>query len=105
MQKIKTGDEVIVIAGKDKGRRGTVLRVQNDGCLLVEGINQVKKHMKPNPQQGKEGGVVQREAPIQASNVGIFNPKSQKADRVGIKTLKDGKKMRFFKSDNEAIDA
>ncbi len=104
MLKIKRDDEVIVIAGKDKGKRGKILKTLGDGRYLVSGVNMIKKHTKPNPQAGQQGGIVEKEAPIQASNVAIFNPQTQKADRVGFKFLEDGKKVRFFKSNNEVID-
>ena len=104
MMKIKRDDEVIVIAGKDKGKRGKVIKNLNNGRYLVSGVNMVKKHVKPNPQAGQQGGIVEKEAAIQVSNVAIFNPETQKADRVGIKILEDGKKVRFFKSNNEVID-
>jgi len=103
MLKIKRNDEVVVIAGRDKGKRGKVLKVL-EGKLLIGGVNIVKKHQKPNPQQGAPGGIVEKEAPIQASNVAIFNPQTQKADRVGFKFLEDGKKVRCFKSTNEVIE-
>lgn len=105
MQKIRKGDEVIVIAGKDKGRRGTVLRVLRDkDRVVVEGANIVKKHVRGNPQRGESGGILEREAPLHISNVALYNPKTEKADRVGIKQL-DGKNVRFFKSNNELVDA
>ena len=104
MIKIKRDDEIIVIAGKDKGKRGKVIKNLNNGRYLVSGVNMIKKHVKPNPQAGVQGGIVEKEAAIQASNVAIFNPQTQKADRVGIKFLEDGKKVRFFKSNNEVID-
>lgn len=105
MRKIKRDDEIIVIAGRDKGKRGKVLRVQDDGRLLVSGINMVKKHQKPNPNLGVAGGIITKEAPIQGSNVAIFNASASKADRVGFKVLEDGKKIRVFKSNGEAVDA
>ena len=105
MRKIKRDDDVIVIAGKDKGKRGKVLKVQDDGRLLVSGINMMKKHQKPNPQLNIAGGIIEKEAPIQASNVAIFNGATNKADRVGFKVLEDGKKIRVFKSNGEAVDA
>lgn len=105
MRKIKKGDDVVVLTGKDKGRRGTVLRVQPDFKLLVEGVNKVKKHAKPNPMQNAPGGIIEKEMPIQSSNVALFNPVTQKADRVGIKVLEDGRKVRFFKSNGEVVDA
>lgn len=104
MRKIKKGDEVIVIAGKDKGRRGNVLRVM-DGKVLVENTNLVKKHQKPNPNAGVQGGIVEKEMPLDISNVMLFNPATNKGDRVGIKTLEDGRKVRFFKSNGETVDA
>jgi large subunit ribosomal protein L24 len=104
MNKIRKGDAVIVIAGKDKGKRGTVLNV-GEGLLLVEGINRVKKHTKPNPMKGQPGGIVEKEMPIQISNVALFNPASKKGDRVGFKTLDDGRKVRVFKSNGEVVDA
>ncbi len=104
MLKIRSDDEVIVLAGRDKGRRGKVRAVLADGRLLVDGINVVKKHTRPNPQRGVAGGIVEREAPIQASNVAIFNPATNRADRVGFKLDGAGKK-RVFKSSGEAIDA
>ena len=104
MRKIKKNDDVIVIAGKDKGNRGNVLRVLDDR-LLVSGINKVKKHQKPNPVKGLSGGIVEIEMSIHASNVAIYNATAKKADRVGIKTLEDGRKVRVFKSSGEMIDA
>ena len=104
MRKIRRDDEVIVIAGKDKGNSGKVMKVLSDSCLIVNGMQMVKKHQKPNPQLGRPGGIVEREAPIQVSNVAIFNKSTQKADRVGFKLLKDGKKIRIFKSSGEAVD-
>ena len=104
MLKIKKNDDVIVIAGKDKGNRGTVLRVLEDR-LLVSGINKVKKHQKPNPTKGLTGGIVTIEMSIHASNVAIYNASAKKADRVGIKTLEDGRKVRIFRSSGEVIDA
>jgi len=105
MRKIRKGDEVVVITGKDKGKRGTVLRVLSDDYLVVEGANRVKKHQKPNPMKGTTGGIVDKEMPIHTSNVAIFNPATQKADRVGIKLLDDGRKVRVFKSNGEMLDA
>jgi large subunit ribosomal protein L24 len=103
MNKIRKGDEVIAVAGKDKGKRGAVLRVL-DGALLVEGINRVKKHRKPNPVKGEVGGIVEMEMPIDISNVALYNAQTNKADRVGIRVLEDGRKVRFFKSNGEVID-
>ncbi|QSX30289.1 50S ribosomal protein L24 [Shewanella cyperi] len=100
--KIRREDEVIVLTGKDKGKRGKVTRVLETGKVIVEGINLVKKHQKPNPQLGVTGGVVEKEAPIQVSNVAIFNPVTGKADRVGFR-FEDGKKVRFFKSNSELV--
>lgn len=105
MRKIRKGDDVVVLTGKDKGRRGTVLRVVDDARLLVEGVNKVKKHQKPNPMAGAAGGIVEKEMPIQVSNVALFNPATQKADRVGFKVLEDGRKVRVFKSNGEVVDA
>jgi large subunit ribosomal protein L24 len=104
MNKIRKGDDVIVIAGKDKGKRGTVLRML-EGKVLVEGANRVKKHQKPNPIKGTTGGIVEKEMPLDLSNVALFNPATKKADRVGIKELEDGRRVRFFKSNGEVIDA
>ena len=104
MRKIRTGDDIIVITGKDKGRRGTVLRVYDDERVLVEGINMVKKHQKPNPQAGVQGGIIDKEMPIAQSNLMLYNPQTKKGDRVGIRFLEDGRKVRFFKSNNEVVD-
>jgi large subunit ribosomal protein L24 len=104
MQRIKQGDEIIVIAGKDKGRRGTVLNTTDKGQVLVEGVNIAKKHQKPNPNAGVQGGIIDMEMPLNRSNVALFNPMTKKGDRVGIKTLEDGRKVRFFKSNNEVVD-
>lgn len=104
MNKIRKGDDVIVITGKDKGKRGTVLSV-GEQRLVVEGINRVKKHAKPNPMKGQAGGIIEKEMPIHISNIALFNPASQKADRVGFKTLDDGRKVRVFKSNSEVVDA
>jgi large subunit ribosomal protein L24 len=105
MRKIKREDDVIVLTGKDKGKRGKVARVLDENRLLVAGINIIKKHQKPNPQRNEAGGIVEREAPIQASNVAIFNAATSKADRVGFKILEDGRKVRVYKSTGEVIDA
>ena len=104
MNKIRKGDDVIVTTGKDKGKRGTILRLLEDK-VLVEGANKVKKHQKPNPVKGQAGGIVEKEMPLDISNVALFNPATKKADRVGIKVLEDGRKVRFFKSNGEVIDA
>lgn len=105
MNKIRKGDDVIVIAGKDKGKRGSVLRVRDDDKLLVEGVNSVKKHVKPNPVKGEAGGIVPKAMPIHISNVALFNAASGRADRVGFKVLGDGRKVRIFKSNGEVVDA
>jgi len=104
MRKIKKGDDVIVIAGKDKGKRGSVLKVTDDNRILVESCNMVKKHVKPNPNSGESGGIVDKESPLHISNIALFNPASGKGDRVGIKILEDGRKVRFYKSNNEVVD-
>ena len=104
MKRIKKGDEIIVIAGKDKGRRGAVLHVLDNGKVLVENVNVVRKHQKPNPNVGIQGGIIEQEMPLQASNVMLFNPITNKGDRVGIKTLEDGRRVRIFKSNNEVVD-
>lgn len=105
MRKIKRDDEVIVLTGRDKGKRGKVAKVVDDSRLLIGGINIVKKHQKPNPQANVQGGIVEKEAPIQVSNVAIYNAATNKADRVGFKILEDGSKVRVFKSTGEVIDA
>jgi len=105
MNRIKKGDEVIVISGRDKGKRGAVLRRVDDEHLAVEGINRVKKHTRPNPMKGVTGGIVDKDLPIHISNVALFNPATQKADRVGIKSLEGGRKVRVFKSNGEQVDA
>jgi large subunit ribosomal protein L24 len=105
MNKIRKGDEVLVLAGKDKGKRGTVLRRVDSEKVVVEGVNRVKKHVRPNPVKGQPGGIVEKEMPLHVSNVAIFNPATQKADRVGFKLLEDGKKVRFFKSNGELLGA
>ena len=104
MNKIRKGDEVVVISGKDKGRRGTVLQVMPDARVLVEGVNIVKKHQKPNPNMGVQGGIVDREMPLDVSNVQVFNPKTKKGDRVGIRVNDDGSKERIFRSNGETVD-
>ena len=105
MNKIRKGDQVIVLTGRDKGRKGTVLSRVDDERLIVEGVNVVKKHVKPNPMKGITGGVIDKTMPIHQSNVAMFNPATGKADRVGIKSLEDGKKVRVFKSSGEEIKA
>jgi large subunit ribosomal protein L24 len=105
MNKISKGDEVVVKVGKDSGKRGTVLRVMPEaGRVVVENVNIVKKHTKPNPQAGISGGIIEKEMPIDASNVMLYNPQTKKGDRVGFKILEDGRKVRIFKSTNEAVD-
>ena len=105
MQRIKKGDQVIVVAGKDKGRRGTVLRVEPNGRIVVENVNVAKKHQRPNPNAGKPGGIISKEMPIDRSNVMIFNSQTEKGDRVGFRRLENGQKVRFFKSNNEVLDS
>ena len=105
MKRIRKGDTVVVTAGRDKGRTGTVVSVQPDGRVLVENVNMIKKHQRPNPARGVQGGIVQKEAPLAASNIALVNPATQKADRIGVRTLKDGRKVRFFKSNGELVDA
>ena len=103
MKRIKKGDQIIVISGKDKGRQGTVLNV-DDESILVETINMAKKHTKANPMAGVEGGIVEKEMPMNISNVMLFNPMTNKGDRIGFKTLEDGRKVRYFKSNGEVVD-
>jgi len=105
MQRIKKGDRVIVTTGREKGRQGTVIRVLEDGRVVVENVNMVKKHQKPNPQAGLQGGIVQKESAIHLSNVMLFNPATKKGDRIGYKKLDDGRKVRVFKSNGEVVDA
>jgi len=104
MQKIKKDDEIIVIAGRDKGKRGSVTRTLDDGRVYVSGVNVIKRHTRANPQAGQPGGIIEKEAPIQTSNVAIYNNKTNKADKVGFKVLEDGKKVRVFRSTGEEID-
>jgi large subunit ribosomal protein L24 len=104
MQRIRKGDEVVVLTGRDKGKRGTVLRRVGPEHLVVEGVNRVKKHQRPNPMKGVTGGIVDKDLPIHVSNVGLLNPVTQKADRVGFKTLADGRKVRVFRSNGEQVD-
>jgi large subunit ribosomal protein L24 len=104
MAKIRKGDEVLVRAGKDKGKRGTVLSVTPDDHVVVEGINLAKRHMKPNPQRGTSGGIVEKEMPLHISNIGIYNAMEGKGDRIGYKRLEDGKKVRIYKSTGEVVD-
>jgi large subunit ribosomal protein L24 len=104
MRKIRKGDDVVVLTGRDRSKRGTVLRVVDIDHLLVEGINRVKKHQKPNPAKGETGGIIDKEMPIHISNVALFNPATKKADRIGIRQLEDGRRVRFFKSNGEVVD-
>lgn len=104
MRRIKRDDEVIVIAGKDKGRRGKVVRVVDEERVIVAGVNLIKRHTRPNPARNVAGGIVEREAAVHVSNVMLFNPVTQKGDRVGFRVLEDGRKVRFFKSNNEVVD-
>jgi len=104
MRKIKKGDNVVVLAGRDKGKRGDVTRTIGDDKLLVAGINQVKKHQKPNPMKNQPGGIVTMELPIHISNVAIWNPVTRKGDRIGFRTLQDGRKVRFYKSNGEQLE-
>jgi len=105
MNRIRKGDEVIVLAGRDKGKRGTVLRRIDADHVVVEGVNRVKKNQRPNPMKGLTGGIVDKDLPIHVSNVALFNPATKKADRVGVKTLQDGRKVRIFKANDEQVDA
>ena len=104
MQRIKKGDEVVVLAGRDKGKRGSVLRRVDAQHVVVEGVNRVKKHQRPNPMKGVTGGIVDKDLPIHVSNVALFNPATQKGDRIGFKMLDDGRKVRVFKSNREQVD-
>jgi large subunit ribosomal protein L24 len=104
MNKIRRGDQVVVLTGKDKGKRGTVLNVL-EGKVVVEGVNRVKRAVKPNPMRGTTGGFVDKDMPVDISNIAIFNPANGRGDRVGIKTLEDGRKVRFYKSNGEVMDA
>jgi large subunit ribosomal protein L24 len=104
MQRIKKGDEVVVISGRDKGKRGTVLRRVDAEHLVVEGVNRVKKHQRPNPMKGVTGGIVDKDLPVHISNIALFNPATKKADRAGIKQLSDGRKVRVFKANGEQVD-
>jgi large subunit ribosomal protein L24 len=104
MQRIRKGDEVVVVAGRDKGKRGTVLRRVDAQHVVVEGVNRVKKHQRPNPMKGVTGGIVELDKPIDVSNIALFNPATKKADRAGIKSLEDGRKVRVFKTNGEQVD-
>jgi large subunit ribosomal protein L24 len=105
MQRIRKGDEVVVLAGRDKGKRGTVLRRVDARHVVVEGVNRVKKHQRPNPMKGINGGIIDQDMPIDISNVALFNPATKKADRAGVKSLDDGRKVRVFKANGEQVDA
>ena len=105
MQRIKKGDEVVVISGRDKGKRGTVLRRVDAERVVVEGVNRAKKHQRPNPAKNLIGGIVEKDMPIHVSNIALFNPATKKADRVGFKSLDDGRKVRVFRSNGEQVDA
>jgi large subunit ribosomal protein L24 len=104
IRKIKKGDQVVVLTGKDKGKQGAVVRVLGEDRVVVENVNMVKRHTKGNPMRGEAGGILDKEMPLHISNVAIFNPATGKGDRVGIKMLEDGKKVRFFKSNGEVVD-
>lgn len=104
MNRIRKGDTVVVTAGRDKGRTGTVVRLLDDDRVVVENVNLVKKHQKPNPAKGVTGAIVQKEAPVHVSNLALFNPAAKKGDRVGFRTLEDGRKVRYFKSSGEVVD-
>lgn len=104
MQKIRKGDEVIVLTGRDRGKVGEVLQVMADGRALVNDVNLVKRHTKPNPMKGVQGGIIEKEAPIDLSNIALYNPTTKKADRVGFRVLEDGRKVRVFKSNQEVVD-
>ena len=105
MQRIKKGDEVIVISGRDRGKRGTVLRRVDAEHVVVEGVNRVKKHQRPNPMRGQTGGIVDKDLPIHVAKIALYNPATQKADRTGVKTLDDGRKVRVFKANGEQVEA
>jgi large subunit ribosomal protein L24 len=105
MKRIRKGDEIVVIAGREKGRRGTVIKVFADDRVLVENVNMVKRHTRPNPQRGVRGGIVEKEAALHLSNVMLWNPATKKGDRVGIRALGDGRRVRYFKSNDEVVDA
>jgi len=104
MKRIRKGDEVIVIAGKDKGKQGSVLNIMPNGRLIVSDVNMAKRHTKPNPNRGQPGGIIEKEMPIDPSNIMLFNPQTEKGDRIGFKTLEDGRKVRYFKSTDEVVD-
>ena len=104
MQKIRKGDDVVVMTGRDRGKRGTVLRIVDTEHVLVEGANRVKKHQRPNPMKGITGGIIEKEMPLHISNVALYNPTTKKADRVGVRKLDDGRRVRFFKANGEVVD-
>ena len=104
MERIRKGDNIVVIAGRDKGKRGTVLRRVDKDHIVVEGVNRVKKHQRPNPMKGQTGGIVDKDMPIHISNVALFNAQTQKADRIAVKVIEDGRKVRVFKSNGEMVD-
>ncbi|HEY1898169.1 MAG TPA: 50S ribosomal protein L24 [Steroidobacteraceae bacterium] len=105
MRKFRKGDQVVVLTGRDKGRQGAVIQVPDDEHVIVEGINTVKRHQRPNPQAGKQGGILSKEMPLHVAKIAIWNPTTKKADRVGFKVLADGKKVRRFSSNGEMLDA
>ena len=104
MKRIRKGDEVIVIAGKDKGKQGSVLNIMPNGRLIVSDVNMAKRHTKPNPNRGQPGGIIEKEMPIDPSNIMLFNPQTKKGDRIGFRVLEDGRKVRYFKSTDEVLD-
>ena len=104
MRKIRKGDDVVVTTGRDRGKRGTVLRILDAEHVVVEGANRVKKHQRPNPMKGVQGGIIEKEMPLHVSNVALYNPVTKKADRTGLRTLEDGRRVRFFKSNGEVVD-
>jgi len=104
MNRIRKGDEVIVIAGKDKGKQGSVLNIMPNGRLIVSDVNMAKRHTKPNPNRGQPGGIIEKEMPIDPSNIMLFNPQTKKGDRIGFRVLEDGRKVRYFKSTDEVVD-
>lgn len=104
MKRIRKGDQVVVVSGKDKGRQGMVLKITSDDRVLVEAVNMAKKHTKANPMQGIEGGIIEKEMPLHISNIMLFNPMTSKGDRIGYKVLDDGRKVRYFKSNGEVVD-
>jgi len=104
MRKIRKGDDVVVTTGRDRGKRGTVLRILDAERVVVEGANRVKKHQRPNPMKGVQGGIIEKEMPLHVSNVALYNPVTKKADRIGLRTLEDGRRVRFFKSNGEVVD-